>query len=503
MSILDVVDPVRMYIRGYEDRLGELQTGLTYVDKKVYYLIQRHRHAHWFRRKYGEEAYQEKMKTLKAERKKCLLFIDEEGMWTYSGLKSFVESIVRSDEIRSQIEYPEPKLMAWDAKPVNERYPYQFTATEKMLHHRHCAVELATGLGKTFIILHLVKELGLKTLVMAPSLSIAEQIRDLFIEHFGRRRVGQFFDGRKEVHKLITVGIPQSLIRIEEDSPEQQALSQVQVFIADESHLCPAQTLANVCFGLMKAAPYRFFFSGTQMRNDGLDTLLGAITGPVVLRMTVREGVDHNPPYLAKPVFRMVKTFSQSPFRGQDVNDMTRTHLYYNPVVVSQAALIANNSVAAYGHPVLILVDEIEQFVQLLPQLRHRVGFAHGPLDAENKGKVPDAYHVSEPNFLVREFNNLRLPILVGTSCISTGTDVQAVKTMINLRGGKSEIEVRQSVGRCTRLHKPGEKIACNIFDFDVANVEPVSRHAKFRKKVYEEIYGPVEDVDWRMSLGK
>jgi superfamily II DNA or RNA helicase len=66
---------------------------------------------------------------------------------------------------------------------------------------------------------------------------------------------------------------------------------------------------------------------------------------------------------------------------------------------------------------------------------------------------------------------------------------------MVYLKGGKSEIEVKQGVGRCTRK-VPG-KNACSVVDFDVANIAILSKHAKARKMIFDDIYGPVQIVDW------
>jgi superfamily II DNA or RNA helicase len=66
---------------------------------------------------------------------------------------------------------------------------------------------------------------------------------------------------------------------------------------------------------------------------------------------------------------------------------------------------------------------------------------------------------------------------------------------MIYLMGGKSEIQVKQAVGRCTRK-VPG-KDNCMVIDFDVVNIESQHRHAQTRKLIYEDIYGPVAEIDW------
>lgn len=485
------INPTTIRIEGVT--LACLNRLLTYRDKKVDFELRALKNRYWLKAKIGEERFQEEVETLKAQRVKSLLSVGDDGsLSTLSGLADHLLTNLPGESFRSEVIYPHPKTMPWASVPQKEFRPYQHEAKNALLLAKHGAVEIGTGLGKSYIALMLVKDLGLKTLVMAPSLNIAQQLLREFRSHLGIIKVGAYFGTKKEYSKQVTIGISQGLTKIEEGTPAFKALSTCEVFIADESHLTPATTLRKICFELVRNAPYRFFFSGTQMRGDGLDMLLEGIIGPVVFRMTVKEGVDQG--YLARPNFRMVSIPSSSSFKSQDINKMTRKHLYYNPDVNAFAAGIANMSYAVRGEQVLILVDEFEQFTSLLPMIRHRVGFAHGGITKENKNTIPEAYHKSDPEALVDEFNAGKLPVLIGTSCICTGTDIQNVKTMIYLRGGRSEIELRQGVGRSTRL-VPG-KTFCNIYDIRVPNIEALNRHASDRKLIEEDIYGPVLEVD-------
>jgi superfamily II DNA or RNA helicase len=324
---------------------------------------------------------------------------------------------------------------------------------------------------------------------MTPATNISEQIYSSFVEAFGKKLVGKFFDGKKESNKLFVVANAQSLTKVTPGTEHYDNLAKTQVFIADESHQCPASTLAEVCFGVASFAPYRFFFSATQMRNDGKDLLLEGITGPIVYSKTVEQGVREG--YLAKPIFRIAKIASDSPTQSPDANKMTRAHLYYNDRVIAEVGKIANSS-ANLGLPTLILIEEVEQFTRLLPYLRHEVGFAHGPL-SENKEKVPKEYWESDPSALVKDFNAGKIPILVGTSCISTGTDIKPVRMLVYWQGGKSEIQVKQAIGRATR--KAPNKPFCTVVDFDIYNIETLSRHAKARRAIYQELYPDVKDI--------
>lgn len=515
---LTLASPLKLYLDGLDGiRLSEVKESLTYRDKKVQYELQQHKRASWFESKYGVDAYQEKLKDLQARERVCLLNQDPDGRyWVMSGMRGYLE---KKYGLKTEVlvKYPEPRLLPWAEVPTKTPYPYQESAKEALLARLHARVEMGTGLGKSFILLNICRELGLKTVIMAPSTSIADQLFQDFQKHLGRKHVGAFYDGKKDFKKLIVIGNAQSFTRVEPGTPAWEAMSKAQVFLADESHQCPAATLNRVCTGLLAEAPYRFFFSATQMRNDGLDKLLDAITGTTVYSMTVRAGVDQG--YLSKPVFRMIRTRSDSTFDSDDANEMTREHLYRNRLVLLQAAEIINRSVEYLGHQVLVLIDEVEQFSLLRPLLNRGVGFAHGPLTPTtyktddqgdrilgrdgypivkakgNRDSVPEEYWESEPNKLVEDFNAGKFSILVGTSCISTGTDIRSVKTMVYLKGGKSEIEVKQGVGRCTRK-VPG-KTACTVYDFDVANIPILSKHAKARKDIFDDIYGPTQVIDW------
>jgi hypothetical protein len=158
--------------------------------------------------------------------------------------------------------------------------------------------------------------------------------------------------------------------------------------------------LTRVCLDLLKDAPYRFFFSGTQTRTDGAELLLKGIIGPIVFQMSVRDGVDQG--YLAKPIFKFYRVTSDSPCLDGDPNKMTREHLFYNPKVNALAGQIANGVIKGLDHSVLILIDEMEQFSKLLPYFRHEVGFAHGGVTKLNRDKYPPTSTAPIPRLLVR-----------------------------------------------------------------------------------------------------
>lgn len=437
----------------------------------------------------GRDALDAKVAALEAQRIQTTLFRDDRGMWTYSGLAPRL-----SDQygvpIQRTFRRPKAVRMEWHNLPPFDPRPYQAHANDLLCSVGHGGVELATGLGKSLIIALLCSTFGLPTLVVAPSLNIAEQLLEDLTFFFGKRAVGAFFAGKKEAGKLITVAVSASLLRVEAGSETAKILRTKQVLIGDESHLLPAESLSRVILGLLAPIPWRFFLSGTQIRNDGLDIVLEGIIGKIMLRMSVREGVDAG--YLSRPRFFQFEVKSNSNFSSADVIAMNRTHLHRNPLVYKHAGKMIDWA-TRNGRRVLVLVDELDQYRKLMQYGKLNpasVRFAHGGMDKETRKDYPEEVHKSDPMALVKSFDKGDYSTLIGTSCISVGTDIKSASLIVDLIGLTSEIRVRQGVGRGTRLF-PG-KTDCWYVDYKVSNIDKLAKHAKERARIFEDIYGPV-----------
>ena len=158
------------------------------------------------------------------------------------------------------------------------------------------------------------------------------------------------------------------------------------VFIADESHSVPAETFEAVCMGVAAKAPYRFFFSATQLRTDGSEMILKGVTGPVVYKKTFKELVNEG--YLAKPVFRMFRVNSNGNTNRQDVNQETRKQLFENPNVVKLAADIADKSVQVANRKTLIIIDELVQHELLSNYLKTKHEFICGSTPQAKRAEI-------------------------------------------------------------------------------------------------------------------
>lgn len=453
---------------------------LTFRDRSVDYQLSRmRRNVSWMNS--DPEGFAAAADKLRSERDRCLAFEVEQGLATYSGLAHKLDQWLKVGIDASAVHYPEPRLLPWASKPFELR-EYQKEAVDALIKARHAAACLPTASGKSAIVMQLLHDLGLRAVVMAPSSSITKQLYAEAQRLFGRSRVGMYGAGRHDVDKLITFAVSQALVRVEPGTEEWDKLSAAQVFIADEAHQLPAETFSKVCFGLMSAPPYRFSLTATHTRTDGSELLLEAITGPVVYRKTYAELARAK--WLAPLRFRMMEVPCVGRPNHQDPMKETRNQLFNNPNVNAAAAKVAAAAVKA-GRQVLILIDEFRQFNQLIAHMTVPFEFAHGGASQEAKEYLPSDYWRSDVTGIIDRFNSGETRVVIGTSAISTGVDTRPVGCLIYLQGGTSEIQVKQALGRGTRLHP--SKSDCWVVDFLVRGSNTMERHAAVRQRIYSE----------------
>jgi superfamily II DNA or RNA helicase len=486
---------------------AQLQKALAYEDKRVTYQyltwkkVQKNDdrflqgggrgYRHWFVQKNGREALDEKVKQLNAERYCSCLQKDGDRYWTYSGLQKLVEqSLGLQTENRKFITPEDWKLVPWATKPHESRW-YQSKAVDLLCpldgSRTHGAIEVGTGLGKTQIMALIVKRIGLPAVICVPTLSIATQALLDFQKWFGAGRVGQFFDGKKNSDKFITIAVSKSLSNVEFGDKHYDNLCKKKVLLVDETHLAPPESLSSVVFGLLAEVPYRYFLSGTVLRNDGLGTLLDAITGEIVFRMSVEQGIKEG--FLSPLKFFQYNIKAMDGSIIDDPLKCNKYHLQNNANIYKHAAGLINHAVKEKNRRVLVFVDTVDQYRMLLKGgLQVPSAFAHGPLTKENRGTVPESQWKLEPMDLVKDFDNGKFPVLVATSCVSIGTDIRSADFIVNIVGLTSEIEIRQGIGRGTRLF-PGKTDTMYI-DYNVIDNETMARHAEKRRAIFDSVYG-------------
>lgn len=472
---LEIVSPIQMLIHNASaSDLQKLNKILTFKNKSVEYQIKRLRQSN-----YSPMWVAERLSTLEQELYTTLLWQDSAtGLYyTRPGLLSHIKQRFLDCEVVNRVQYPEPARLAWEEIPPYEPHKAQSKAVELMLANPHSHIEFATGTGKSFIAMLLIKSMGLPTIVTTPSISIARQLYNTAVKLFGRKKVGLLGDGKKEIGSFILIAVGKSVGMIKEPDLIKE-FSKYQVFISDESHTLPAKTFEYFCHNVLGHCPYRWFLSGTQQRTAGDDLLLHSIIGPKVYSYSIQQAIEDG--ILARLSFVMVDVRSKSVYNDpNNVVKMNQEHFYSNESIVRFIATLARTSVEQ-NKPVLILVDEHSQEELLRKHLTVEYVYACAGADIEK---------------IVNDFNAGKIMCVVGTSAVSVGTDFKSVEVTINWQANRSPIKIKQgAIGRSTRVTE--SKKACVVVDFRVINVPLLKLHADTRLKYYADV-GPVKILDF------
>jgi len=486
---LSITSPIKAFLTDYtEDGLSSLRKRLTYTNTSVQHLIKRHSN-NFFWRDRNFDTWEFRLNELKKDLKKCLVFEEDGKFYIRPGSIPYLSGF--EIKVENQVVYPQPKKMAWKNPPKYTLYPYQEESWTKLLEQKHGNVSICTGGGKSAILLKLCREIGLNACIVVPSKSIFEELLENFEHHLGKGNIGALGDGKRRLDKKITIAIADSLVNLKEGTGEYDFFANLDVFLADESHTLPSETLEQVCHGVLSKVPYRFFFSGTQTRNDGAIPLLQSIIGKTVCELSTAEAVQKG--YICPHDFRIVSVESSNPsFESSDALQTKRAHFLGNKNIASFSAKLAN-AMGTQGKGTLILVEELSQIAMLVPLLKVPYAVAHSEKKKERLAEL--GLEKVDNKESVERFNKNEVKVLVGTSCIATGTNIFPCHNVINWCGGSSPIKTKQgSIGRAVRFghsnpwaSKCLPKDKAIIWDFDVEDNRVMSRHLEARLSCYRE----------------
>lgn len=356
----------------------------------------------------------------------------------------------------------EPKLNKIHYRLFNKfpelRY-YQKEAIEKALEAKRGCLELCTGAGKSVIIYNIIKSLGLKTLILVPSLSLLDQVQKQLTHYFSARCVGVCGGGKKQTDKQIIVGTPQSVLSILDQFKE------IDLLINDEAHHVSSEVLRTINQAL-EDTYYRFYFSATAFRNDGTDLELFGVTGSTkIYQYTTQQGIKDG--HITAPLF-IVYPFKHNGMDksvnwAEELNALT-TNEKYNQLIADIVARLDDRKV-------LIFVERI-QHGEVLEKMIPGSVFIHGGKDASFNQSI------------IKALSEGRQGPVVATKIVGEGCDLISVDTLILGSVGQATSGTIQKLGRILRP-SPGKEFAV-LIDFDHKDSKFLSKHYKARKKIYK-----------------
>jgi superfamily II DNA or RNA helicase len=387
-----------------------------------------------------------------------------------------------------------------DIKPRD----YQIDAAFKILRYRRCLVELATSAGKTLIsfmvIAYMLEQLGKKKLLMiVPNVSLVVQATGDFDQYNKSRvpiRIQQIYSGVKlRPSSNIVIGTYQSLVKYDEEY-----FSQFDAVFVDETHKASAasiQTIMDKCWH----CDYRFGLSGTIPKRGTVNRLsLMSAMGPLVTQVKANYLQDEG--HIAK-----CKVLQIHMDYATDSQKESFSHLSKNPYDRQKLFSLEQNFINENDKRLDFVCNVIKKSTSNSLVLFHKI--AYGEKIYKKLKEVTDKkiYYVDgsinadiREEFKSRMEKNDDVIIVASYGTFSTGISIKNIHNVFFTESFKSEVIIRQSIGRGLRNHvaKDIVKIYDFVDDFRYKTeshdwLNYIYRHGIERRKIYTEEKFPCE----------
>lgn len=403
---------------------------------------------------------------------------------------------VSNEEI--SIEYPEIDKDILEGISLRD---YQLEGISSALAHHKGIIQVHTGGGKTEMMLgvsrYLLDNTDMNILLCVPTTNLLYQTYDRMLSRgIDKNDISLLGDGNTiDPTKRILVSTVQSAYKRLDNSPEyMEWLSNVDCLMMDEAHHSKCRTWSTL---IDRVSPeYLLGFTAEPFHKDKShivsDLVLRGLIGPVIHRVTMDYLVDHG--YLAKPCVVAIDTnYKGNIYKVIDWSIVNKSCIVKNTLrneLIRDVSILLINE----NKKPLLLVQQIahgQELAKLISKEGYSVYMMTGGrsisvfLDGNNIDK-----YVDNDNQVIKDFNDGRIDVLIGTSTLDEGVDMPSLSAVILAGGGKGRLKVVQRLGRALRP-KVGDNTAL-IVDFrDRFNVVTHS-HFKKRKSLYDEMGMPV-----------
>ncbi len=237
--------------------------------------------------------------------------------------------------------------------------------------------------------------------------------------------------------------------------------------IADEVHICPAETYYHTMSSL--TAKYKFGFSATPKREDGLTKVIHYASGPKIHTVDQKYLKD----VLIKPDVRYIKTNYNFPLISSEeyqelLNDLSSDK--------ERNKLILDTLLEDYNDKhIIILCVRVAQVKYLKESLGDRAAMLHSGMRKKERLEVMEALQSGKTKIVISTYG-----------LFSTGIDIPQLEVLLLAAPIKSEIKLRQASGRLMRMSQ-GKKTA-TIVDFVDNKVDLLRYQGYHRKRIFKKL---------------
>lgn len=334
-------------------------------------------------------------------------------------------------------------------------YMEQTEAANRAAVKHRGIISAITGSGKSLMIGLVVHGLQCRTLIVAPSVELKQQLSDSMAKWFGKDKVGKGKD--------IYVENVQAL-------DPNTAVSGYDCVIIDEFHHSGAATYRNLNKTAWKDIYYRFGFTSTPFRsNEDERLLLESVLSEVIYRLDYKTAAAKGYIVPVEAYYVELPKSSTDYYTWAEVYSKVVVNNEYRNELIAYMLL----GFAVAKKSTLCLVKEIRHG-EILSKLTG-IPFVNGQDEKSRQ--------------YIQEFNNGHITAIIGTEgVIGEGVDTRACEIVVIAGLGKAKSAFMQKIGRTLRKF-PGKESGKVILFKDFSHKFTL-RHFKEQIKILKEEYG-------------
>jgi superfamily II DNA or RNA helicase len=416
------------------------------------------------------------------------------------GIESIFYRDVSFDEFNSWV-YEKFK----DAKTDNgeDFFPrdYQIEASYKILTNKFCLSELATSAGKSLIIFMCIayfqeKELSKNFLMVVPSIDLVIQAYNDFNDYNSYLKeenrikldIKQIHGSEKKdflAKQNIHIGTFQSLINFKDEY-----FLKWDCVVVDECHKAKANSIKEI-IGKCINSTRRFGVTGTIPKEGTLDSLtLQAYLGPKVIDIKAKDLQEQG--HIADIKIAIIEM--EYPKEVKDRFDLIKKNL--SEENKNKLLKLEQDFIITYENRVKTICNVINKIEKNQLVLFHRQEYGKVIKKYLEENTDKEIFFIfGETKKDIRE--EIKLQMKQGTNkvlvasfgTLSTGVSINNLHSIHFTESFKSDIIIRQSIGRGLRQHK--EKSYMQLFDYvdklNNNNSNILYFHSKARRLIYKE----------------
>lgn len=390
---------------------------------------------------------------------------------------------------------------------------YQIESAIRILKYRRCLAELATSAGKS-LILYMVVAYLLETnraerlLLIVPNVGLVIQAAEDFDDYnqFERitLKIQQIYSGAKIKNSSnIVIGTYQSLIKKTDQKSKSynpDFFNEFDAVMVDETHKAKAASIKTI-LEYCGHCDYKFGVSGTIPTEGTVDRLtILSNTGPVVTEINANYLIQRG--FITPCEVKMLYLNYAIPDQREAFYSLSKTPEDRKKLFTLEQNFVRSNAkrlkflndmFCKFSKNSLILFHHQDLGQALYKNLRNTYDGEVYYVDGNTNSDVRERYKAK-----MEEGTNKILVASFGT--FSTGISINNIHMVAFTESFKSDVIIRQSIGRGLRKHKTKDKVIILDFVDDLRYSEKdgsiwknyLYKHGDVRKGIYDEQKFPV-----------